>query len=215
MPDNAKAPSKAVSAADKVRRPRAATAATRARIIDAATQVFADKGYHNGSLLEIADRSGMTHSGVLHYFGSKDKLLTAVLAHRDMSDVADYKDHLLPSGRGLLDHLVDTAKVNEKRPGIVQAYAVLSAESVTDSHPARDFFRERFQGLRAFIANALREEAPAAVPEHVIAQAASLIIATMDGLQVQWLLEPEVIDMAAIVERAINGTVTQLKEWPD
>jgi len=50
-----------------------------------------------------------------------------------------------------------------------------------------------------------------AVPEDDIVRAASLIVATMDGLQVQWLLEPDVIDMASGVETAINGVLAQLR----
>ena len=201
----------AVAAADMVRKPRAATAATRARIVDAATTVFAERGYNKGSLPDIAERCGMTHSGVLHYFGSKDKLLTAVLAHRDEADIQAYEGHLLPTGAGLFDHMVQTARLNEKRAGIVQAYVVLSAESVTDKHPAREFFRDRFRGLREYIVEALREELPSRVRHDDIVEAASLIIAAMDGLQVQWLLEPEVIDMAASVERMIAGTLEQLR----
>lgn len=70
---------KPLAQADKVRKPHASTAATRERILTAAMSVFANRGYNNGSLLEIADQVGMTHAGVLHYFGSKDNLLTAVL----------------------------------------------------------------------------------------------------------------------------------------
>lgn len=200
-----------MAAADKVRRPRAATAGTRERIVDAAITVFADRGYHKGSLLEIADRAGMSHAGVLHYFGSKDNLLTAVLASRDASGVAGCEGQRRPTGRALLDHLESTARDNATRPGIVQAYAVLSVESVTEDHPAQEFFRERFSGLRAIIVDALREEVPLTVPEEELTRAASGIIAVMDGLQVQWLLDPEVIDMATGVQRVIDGTIEQLR----
>lgn len=217
MSANTESVAKPIAAADKVRRPRASTAATRERIIDAATSVFASRGYYNGSLLEIADQAGMTHAGVLHYFGSKDNLLTAVLAHRDKSDIANYEDHRLPTGSALLQHLVNTARANAKRAGIVQAYAVLSVESVTENHPAQDFFRARFEGLRTIVADALREVILATVPERDIVQAASLVIATMDGLQVQWLLDPDVVDMASGVDTAINGVIAQLrmKATPD
>ena len=202
---------KTISRADKARKPRATTAATRERIIDAAMAVFANRGYNNSSLLEIADQADMTHAGVLHHFGSKDNLLTAVLAHRDDADVAELHDHKLPIGADMLEHLVHTARANAKRPGIVQAYAVLSVESVTENHPAQNFFRNRLSGLRVIIGDALREVVPDDVPQQQIDQAASLIIATMDGLQVQWLLDPGVIDMAAGVETAITAVVAQLK----
>jgi hypothetical protein len=84
-------------------------------------------------------------------------------------------------------------------------------ESVTENHPAQQFFRDRFSGLRTIVADALREVVPPTVPEHELVRAASLIIAMMDGLQVQWLLDPDTIDMASSVEIAINGVVAQLR----
>lgn len=201
---------KPLAPADRARKPRASTAATRERIVAAATQVFANRGYKNASLLEIAEKVGMTHAGVLHYFGSKDNLLTAVLEHRDKTDIDCYEGHVLPRAGALLEHLVRTARENATRAGIVQAYAVLSVESVTQDHPAQQFFRDRFAGLREIIAAALREVVPAAVPDTELVRAATMIIATMDGLQVQWLLEPDAIDMAHGVETAINGVLAQL-----
>ena len=197
--------------ADRVRKPHANTAATRERILSAAMSVFATRGYNNGSLLEIADRVGMTHSGVLHYFGSKDNLLTAVLERRDESGIDAFEGHRLPTGEAMLEHLVNTARGNTSRGGIVQAYAVLSVESLTDNHPAQPFFRDRFRGLRTIVAAALREVVPPSVPEAEFINAASLIIAMMDGLQVQWLLEPDAIDMASSVQTAIDGVVARLR----
>jgi AcrR family transcriptional regulator len=211
MSANTGSTAKSLAPADKVRKPHASTAATRERILTAAMSVFANRGYNNGSLLEIADRVGMTHAGVLHYFGSKDNLLTAVLERRDESGIDTLEGHRLPTGGALLQHLVNTARGNTERVGIVQAYAVLSVESVTENHPAQQFFRDRFSGLRTIVADALREVVPPTVPEHELVRAASLIIAMMDGLQVQWLLDPDTIDMASSVEIAINGVVAQLR----
>lgn len=202
---------KPLAQADKVSKPHAGTAATRERILTAAMSVFANRGYNNGSLLEIADQVGMTHAGVLHYFGSKDNLLTAVLERRDESGIHAFEGHRLPTGRAMLEHLVNTARGNIERAGIVQAYAVLSVESVTENHPAQPFFRDRFRGLRAIVADALREVVPPAVPEDELLGAASLIIAMMDGLQVQWLLEPDAIDMASGVAKGIDGVLAQLR----
>lgn len=117
---------------------------------------FAARGYNNASLAEIADRVGLTQAGVLHYFRSKALLLTSVLELRDQRDI----EHLgpdRPQGLDFLRHLVNTALRNAEREGIVRLYAVLSAESVTDDHPAQDYFRDRYHGLRAFVADALRE----------------------------------------------------------
>lgn len=196
-------------------KPREATLERRKRILEAASEVFGEKGYVKGSLADIAERVGMTHAGVLHHFGSKDQLLLAVLAHRDTTDVEHFEDQHIPDGLELFKHLVRTAERNESRVGIVQVFAVLSAESVTDAHPAKEFFLERYETLRSEIRAALvhicsTDDPPAAGD---IDKATASIIAVMDGLQVQWLLAPGQIELArtsafaidAILAAAIQG----------
>lgn len=187
---------------------RTSTRAVRRRteILRAALAIFAARGYRNGSLAEIAEQVGITHQGVLHHFGSKEQLFVEVLKYRDLADVENFENHQAPEGPAFLQHLVRTVEQNTARAGIVQAYAVLSAESVTEGHPAQDWFRDRFTGLRAQIADALRASCPpAALPsEEELDAAASAIIALMDGLQVQWLLDADSVDMPRTVEMVID-----------
>src|SRR3954451_2631165 len=60
---------------------------TRARLLAAATQQFAEHGLHETSLDDVAAAAGVTRQGLLHYFPSKTDLLLAVLKHRDREDV--------------------------------------------------------------------------------------------------------------------------------
>ncbi|QIK84101.1 TetR/AcrR family transcriptional regulator [Sanguibacter sp. HDW7] len=191
---------------------RAETLEKRERILDAALNTFGSKGYTKGSLAEIAEQVDMTHAGVLHHFGTKDALLLEVLRHRDESDVAGLEEKHIPDGVELFRHLVRTAFANARRAGIVQAYAVLSAESVTDDNPGRTYFVGRYRTLRAEVAQAFRvmcTENDVAVPDDVDAAAAS-ILAVMDGLQVQWLLDPERLELAESTARAIDAIVTSV-----
>ena len=135
---------------------RPATLRKREDILKAAIEIFGSKGYAGGTLAEIADHVGITHAGVLHHFGSKDNLLLEVLTYRDESDVADLDTKHIPDGAEFFEHLVRTAFLNAQRAGLVQAYAVLSAESVTDDHPARDYFVARYRTLRGEAEQALR-----------------------------------------------------------
>src|SRR5665647_3020630 len=146
------------------RRPRAETALRREAILQAAMVTFGAKGYYNGSLVEVADQVGMTHAGVLHRFGSKDQLLLEVLEYRDRTDVEHLEGRQPPTGLGLFHHLVRTARLNSERPGIVQTYAVLSAESVTENHPGQAWFRDRYIVLRGLVKAALIEVCDAADP---------------------------------------------------
>ena len=194
------------------RQPRMRQETLRGRedILKAALTTFGSKGYNNGPLTEIAEQVDMTHAGVLHHFGSKDQLLLEVLRYRDKNDVAELADQHIPDGIDLFRHLVRTAFLNARRAGIVQAYAVLSAESVTDDHPAREFFEVRYQTLRgevtqAFEAVCAENGKPLPATVH---HASAAILAIMDGLQVQWLLDPTDVALGEASAFAIDAVVS-------
>ena len=183
----------------------------RQEILQIAMDTFAARGYNNASLQEIADRAGVTQAGVLHYFRSKAQLLTSVLALRDETDIEQLGTDR-PRGLAFLRHLVDTVRRNAEREGIVRLYAVLSAESVTEGHPAQDYFRDRYAGLRALVTEALAEasELGETRPDLNLEEAATAIIAVMDGLQVQWLLAPGSVDMTAATDRVITALLADI-----
>ncbi|MFD0306177.1 TetR/AcrR family transcriptional regulator [Streptomyces sp. NPDC127119] len=200
-------------ARDRPRVPRSPEARQRQQdILHIAMDTFAARGYNNASLAEIAERAGLTQAGVLHYFRSKSLLLTSVLELRDDTDIEQLGTER-PQGLRFLHHLVETARRNAEREGIVRLYAVLSAESVTDDHPVQGYFRSRYAGLRGFVADALTEtcrlgDGEADAERALIA--ANAIIAVMDGLQIQWLLDPAAVDMAASTELVIDGVLARL-----
>src|SRR2546423_7904352 len=52
---------------------------TRTTLVEAASEVFADKGYYGASLEEIAEAAGFTRGAIYSNFGNKEELLLAVL----------------------------------------------------------------------------------------------------------------------------------------
>lgn len=196
--------------------PRPETQRKRKKILRAAIETFGAKGSANGTLTDIADQVGMTHAGVLHHFGSKQNLLLEVLEFRDQDDVAHLADRHIPGGPALFAHLVDTALRNAQRPGIVQVYTVLSSEAVTEDHPAKAYFHDRYSTLRLEIDAAFRElcaQENVSDPD-TIDKAAASILAVMDGLQLQWLLDPTAIDLAKASEFAIEAIVNGVLHPP-
>lgn len=186
-------------------KPRQGTAQRREEILRAATNTFGTRGYRSGSLAEVAEQVGMTHAGVLHHFGSKENLLIAVLEYRDHEDVRDLAGQHIPDGLELFWHLVRTAAANAQRDGIVQAYAVLTGESVTDGHPAAGWVRSRFEVLRGEIEAALRIVCPPGADDEVLSHAASAVIGVMDGLQLQWLLDRDAVDLPEATRFALEA----------
>jgi AcrR family transcriptional regulator len=190
-------------------RSRPETERKREQILEAAVETFGAKGSANGTLADIAEQVGITHAGVLHHFGSKQNLLLEVLEFRDQDDVANLPEKHIPGGAALFAHLVATAQRNALRAGVVQVYTVLSAESVTEDHPARKFFTERYETLRRSVDDAFRQ---LCAQEHItqpdtVDMASASILAAMDGLQLQWLLDPTAVDLAGATEFAIQAIV--------
>ncbi|MEL6177871.1 MAG: TetR/AcrR family transcriptional regulator [Myxococcota bacterium] len=56
----------------------------RTAILEAALDLFAEQGFHNTSIKQIADRAEVTKSLIHHHFGNKDNLWAAIV--RDMLD---------------------------------------------------------------------------------------------------------------------------------
>ncbi|WP_406168561.1 TetR/AcrR family transcriptional regulator [Streptomyces sp. NBC_00996] len=168
---------------------RARSEERRAEIVRAALEVIAERGYRGASLAAVAERVGLTQQGLLHYYPTKDALLVAVLEERDQWDA-------VPDTQWRVDLLASLVEYNAMRPGIIQTFSALLGESVTEGHPAREYFTERYARVRASMAAVLRAEYGERLPNGLTPErTAPLLVAVMDGLQYQWLLDPESVDM--------------------
>lgn len=183
--------------------------AKRREIIDQAMAMFGEVGYRGASLREIAARCGISHPGLLHHFPTKESLLLAVLEHRDDTDI-EWLETDSADGVTTLRHLVELVALNTTRRGIVELYAVLSAEATSADHPAHAYFRDRYR--RALDAAGVAYERAAAsgalrtgVDPRV---AGRQLIALMDGMQVQWLLDDAGTDMAGVVRAHVQDQLT-------
>jgi hypothetical protein len=132
-----------------------------------------------------------------------------VLAQRDEADTAWLG---LGDSHGLaaLRRLVELGVLNSSRRGIVELFAVLSAEATAADHPAHDFFVERYRTSVDMIVQAYREaQQDGQLREGVEPEAAGRqLVAVMDGLQVQWLLDDGATDMGAILHAHVQGQLT-------
>ncbi|WP_244329635.1 TetR/AcrR family transcriptional regulator [Streptomyces platensis] len=167
----------------------------RAAILEAAMELIAERGYRRTSLAAVAERAGLTQQGLLHHFPTKELLLVGVLETRDRWDLASAA---AAAGTRHTDTLAQLVDYNATRPGLVRTYTVLAADSVTEDHPAREFFETRFRVVRTAMAEVLRTECGDTLPGGLTPErAAPLLAAVMDGLQLQWLLDPEAVEMPA------------------
>jgi AcrR family transcriptional regulator len=175
------------------RGPYAKGVAKREEILRAALEVIAEHGYRKTSTRELAAAVGLSEAGLLHYFGSKEKLFEAVLRARDEADIERFdQSDLIEKYGAVIRHNGDV-------PGLVQLYSTFSAEAGDPQHPAHDYFVERYAGLRSALARAVDARQAdgtlnaTADPQTV----ATLLIALSDGLQIQsqYALDAEPADL--------------------
>ncbi|MCQ4079728.1 TetR/AcrR family transcriptional regulator [Streptomyces sp. RB6PN25] len=175
---------------------------TRTRILDSATELFSKSGFYAVSLRDIAAHAGLTHAGLLHHFPGKETLLIEVLSRRDRDDAEVLFDSdPADEPEQLLTHIVGIVERNMRTPGLVGLYVKISGEAADPDHPAHQYFVNRYRVLRGRLATALDSLAARQDPplDYDPAQVASQLLALMDGLQTQWLLEPEAAGMRAAV----------------
>ena len=169
----------------------------RSQIIEAATQLIAERGFWGVTLRDAAVLCGITEAGVLHHFQNKARLLIAVLEYRDEADFQALAGLLGVSRADIdLDPLPVTLRQlctalirrNAGQPEIVRLYSVLNAESLEPTHPAHAYFQDREDMALGLFARSIRGVDNA---EHV----ARHVLAMMDGLQLRWLRKPDRIDL--------------------
>ncbi|PYY47482.1 TetR/AcrR family transcriptional regulator [Curtobacterium sp. MCBD17_023] len=181
--------------------------AKREEILSVALELVATQGFRRTSIKDIADAVGLTQAGLLHYFDSKDELWVAILRRRDDLDNAAQWD--APDFAALLAAVV---RHNAEVPGLVQMFVNLSAAAATDpDHPAHAYFRERYETTRARMTDDFRRMQQDGRlrtdldPEEL----ASVLLATSDGMQIQWLYDPT-RDMAEHVELVTHLAMAQV-----
>jgi len=196
-----------MSKSTKPRRTKAErTQQRRQQVIREAMRFFAQTGYHGASLTDIAKAAGVTGPGLLHHFPSKTHLLMEVLAERDRIDREKFDPSSHADMQPPFTALQKLAEYNQSVPGLVQLFTVLAAESIDENHPGHEFFKQRYQNLREQSVVALKDaQTRGEIRDDIPAEdLVVMIFAMMDGLQVQWLYEPEQIRMARLFERFLS-----------
>jgi len=183
--------------------------AKREEILRRALEVIARDGYRGASVKAIADAVGLTQAGLLHYFGSKEALFTEILRERDAIDARRFVDQR-ESGEGapasILDGYLRTMRHNAEVPGIVQLFSRMNVDAADPAHPAHEFFRGRSADLRElFVAELGRMQRAGELSGRIDPEPLARILqAVSDGLQVQWMIDPD-LDMAAVVEQLFEA----------
>lgn len=76
---------------------------TRTALIDAASQVFARRGFHGASLDEIAETAGFTRGAIYKNFEDKEGLFLATIDRHVQLNLAAFSEHLEQGANSVVD----------------------------------------------------------------------------------------------------------------
>ncbi|MET7926991.1 TetR/AcrR family transcriptional regulator [Streptomyces sp. NPDC005349] len=182
----------------------------RTAIIETAIRLLADGGYANMTLADLGERAGYSRSLATHYFGSKPKLLAAVVKH-----VLDHNPpaRLEESLRGFARIEAEIAAVFDgldEDPDMARAYIVITFEAITSLPELRPVVHEQNVAFRRRIESALREGTRLGTVRRDV-DAASVSIAVMAmvrGIVWEWFTDSS-LDLTAC-RRALLSQVGAL-----
>ncbi|MEV5884775.1 TetR/AcrR family transcriptional regulator [Streptomyces sp. NPDC052020] len=162
--------------------------AKRGEILHAALEIFAAEGYRGTSLRKVAARCNLSLPGLMHYFGSKEDLLTQVLRMRDET-ARERQD-----GRTSPESYREIIREGAKTPGLVELFVSMAAAASDPGHPAHEHFSQRYPVLRERVAAFVRKRMDEGRMTSVIPpdRLAVLLLAVADGIQLQWLIDRSV-----------------------
>jgi len=170
------------------------------RIIKAALACFSRKGYHRTTMDDIVAESGLSKGGVYWHFKSKKELFMAAFTEALGGSPEDMAIPILESPGSAADklHMVLQLFTQMSTDSLTQEMAPLLLEVLIQNIregevrevAAQSLYRYRDPLARMIGAGIEAGEFAPVDPETL----ASILIATYDGLMLQWLSDPSLID---------------------
>ncbi|MEP6782250.1 MAG: helix-turn-helix domain-containing protein [Acidobacteriota bacterium] len=132
---------------------------TRQAILDAALELFADKGYFGTSLRDLATRVGVRESALYNYFPGKEALFEALLtAHRESKAelLAPLLEEPIADGRALLLQLAYNMLEGFVEPREQKLFRILMSDGIRLAKIGRINLHERMGHRRLRLNDLMR-----------------------------------------------------------
>jgi AcrR family transcriptional regulator len=180
------------------KRVRPTRAQTRARLLKAAGEVFAERGYDRASLEDVVAAAGLTKGAVYSSFASKDELFYALMRERiseRLELVAEAAERQATVEDITRDAGGALAKLISSQVDWQLLFIEFWARAVRDPDLRKEFARER-RAARGLIARVLEERATEAkidlpAPAEQLAVA---VLALSNGVAIEHLADPDTVD---------------------
>ncbi len=199
------------------RRTKEDAQATRTQLLDTAEVVFREKGVSRTSLADIASAAGVTRGAIYWHFENKADLFVAMcdratLPLETMFDSVADPDLTDPLGK-LRDGCIEVLRQAEQDQRCRRVFEILNfkCEFVDDLAPTMLRRKECRHSAKAIIERNLQLaiERDQIQPDTDICRAAIGLFSYIDGLIINWSMEPDIYSLAeqagALIDIYLNG----------
>jgi AcrR family transcriptional regulator len=191
---------------------------SRERILDAASELFAARGYAGAGVDRLAQRSGIAKTAIYYHFGNKEGLLAAVLdraatqwieaiqaASRQAGDPLGRLDRALAGMRAMLD----------EKPWIYNLFQILTLEVADEKPEIRATLQRIVRRARQAITDGMREALGLEVPD--ADGIAGLMLAALDGISLGMQIDPDgvVLDEVFADLRRVTSFLVAIRLHPE
>jgi AcrR family transcriptional regulator len=188
-------------------------------LLDAAGQLIVEGGYERMTLAAVGERAGYSRGLVTARFGSKDRLLKALVerivdgwSHRNVLPRTVGKSGL----EGVLILLDAIRAQAERDPRMLRVLYALMFEALGPNPDLRRHFVEFHRSMRADLVRILRRgQKDGSVRMDLVAtDEAVLIVAVLRGIAYQWALDSDGFDPVAALANFVAATDMRLRAMP-
>ncbi|CAN5524728.1 TetR/AcrR family transcriptional regulator [soil metagenome] len=177
-------------------------AVAEARLLAAAREIVARKGWVGMTLAEVGEAAGYSRGLAAHHFGSKPKLLRALASHINDNFMQEL-DGSPPANDGI-DALLSFVSVylgrTDTRWTNTRALLVLMAEATTDDSETGESLGLYNQSVIEFLATQFRAGIAAGQirPDVDPMTGAAILLGALRGVMLQSLLKNSRVDLVAV-----------------
>ncbi|MET8691600.1 ScbR family autoregulator-binding transcription factor [Streptomyces bauhiniae] len=151
---------------------------SRRSILEAAADVFGERGYDAASTNEILARAGLTRGALYHHFPSKEAIAVALVEAHSEALVVPHQEVRL---QAVIDLTLQFAQRLQRDP-ILRASVRLAVEHSAFTPPARTPYIQSITVIRELLEQAGRQGE--LLPGTDVAEVAATVVGSFTGLQV-------------------------------
>ena len=191
----------------------------RQNIVDGALEVYAEVGFQHASMDDIANHLSISRSQIYYYFDSHDALFTAAFeAYNDRirASFADFdptETSVIEILKSILVAGVETGLKDEKLAKVWTDFWVASMRDTNPNDALKIDFSPMYNEYRMLLEGLLQAGvATGEIRADLDIEAAKCgIIALMEGIVFQWMIDPEGVNPTKILPGLVDMLFSGLK----